>query len=217
MNSNSKYFKYKNKYLQLKNNLLGGQGGTKTLYITIGVPGSGKTTRCERAAQILKGVRYEADDFSGLYDGGFKPELLPAAHAWCKENVKKAMTDNIEDIYQSNTNLNPRDMLNYLQFAVTYSYKVKIIIPEQDKLLHYPTELLYPDQKAHVIEVRSGVVDGQKSIPIGAMNSMITLFETNIGRIRKIKSELDENDLERNPQSWIDQINILFPRPLPKR
>ncbi len=152
-----------------------------------------------------------------MYDGGFKPDLLPLAHTWCKQNVTDAMIKNTEDIYQSNTNLNPRDMLDYLQLAVTYSYKVKIIIPEQDKLLHYPTELSYDNQKVHVINVRSGAVDGQKSIPEVAMNRMITLFETNIGLIRRIKSEFDENDLESNPQSWIEQINRLFPLLPPKR
>ena len=73
MNDNSKYLKYKNKYLQLKNNLLGGVGGIKTLYITIGVPGSGKTSRCQRTATLLHGVRFEADEFPGLYEGGFTP------------------------------------------------------------------------------------------------------------------------------------------------
>jgi hypothetical protein len=210
MNNNSKYLKYKNKYLQLKNNLLGGVGGIKTLYITIGVPGSGKTSRCQRTATSLGGVRYEADDFPGLYDGGFRQNLLKLAHAWCKENVKKAMEINVEDIYQSNTNLNPRDMMDYLEFARTHSYRVKIIIPEKGNLLHYSTPMPYESQIRHVKMVRSGAIEDQKIIPEQAMNGMIVIFEKNIEIIRKIKSELDANDMEHDPGSWIRQINKAF-------
>jgi hypothetical protein len=122
------------------------------------------------------------------------------------------MERKVEDIYQSNTNLNPRDMIEYLQFAKTHSYKVKILIPEKDNLLHYSTTLPYESQVRHVKSVRSGAVEDQKIIPEQAMNGMIVTFEQIIETIRKIKVELETTDMENNPEAWIQQINIEFPR-----
>lgn len=208
--SNLKYLKYKNKYIDLKKKMLGGVNGVKTLYITIGVPGSGKTTRCERTAQMHHGVRFEADDYPGLYEPEFNPKKLGEAHTWCKKNVLESMEAGIEDIYQSNTNLNPRDMLDYLDMASKYGYIVKIITPPDGNLLHYSTTIPYDAQISHVKMVRSGEIEGQKQIPIAQMNTMIVTFEKNIGIIRKIKMELTDIDMENVPSAWIDKINENF-------
>jgi hypothetical protein len=220
MNSR-KYLKYKNKYLELKNKLFGGANGIKTLYISIGIPGSGKTSRFQRSANIHKGVRFEADEYPGLYNPSLVFEKLRDAHQWCKDNVQASMEQAIEDIYQSNTNLNPRDMLDYLELADRFGYQVKIIIPEEHNsinplegnLLHYPNSLTYEQQKNHLKYVRSGQIEDQKQIPPEAMERMITLYEQNIGLIRRIKKELDEIDSESNPRSWIEKINFYFPPP----
>lgn len=49
------------------------------------------------------------------------------------------------------------------------------------------------------------------------MNRMITLYEQNIGTIRRIKKELDEIDSENNSLAWIQKINFYFPPPPPTR
>jgi hypothetical protein len=68
----------------------------------------------------------------------------------------------------------------------------------------------YESQIRHVKMVRSGAIEDQKIIPEQAMNGMIVIFEKNIEIIRKIKSELDANDMEHDPGSWIRQINKAF-------
>jgi len=219
MNFQLKYLKYKNKYLELKNYIVGGANGIKTLYISIGIPGSGKTSRFERSATLHKGLRFEADDYPGLYTPIFDRSKLGHAHEWCKENVKLSMEKNppIEDIYQSNTNINPRDMLDYLKLAVKHGYQVKIIIPEEGKLLFYPTDKTYEQQKNYLKYVRSGKIHGQKEIPSTSMDRMINLYERNIVSIRKIKKELYEIDKENDPQTWIDKINQYFPEQIRRR
>ena len=211
---NKKYLKYKNKYL-LKKELFGGANGIKTLYISISVPGSGKTSRFEKSANFHKGIRVEADDYPGLYQPVFDFRKLGEAHKWCQEKVLTAMKEGVEDIYQSNTNLDPKNMLSYLEMAKIFGYQVRIIIPNDDKfglpnLLYYPNTLSYEQQKEHLKFVRSGDVDGQKKIPNTSMDRMIIQYEQIIGKIKKIKTELYEMDMDYDPKSWIDKINQYF-------
>ena len=204
----NKYIKYKKKYLDLKNKK-GGSGGIKTLYISFGVPGSGKTKRFERQRQFFQGERCEADEYPQLYEKGFNPKLLGQAHQWCKDLVVTAMSNNVEDIFQSNTNLNPKHMIEYLQMAIQYGYIVKIIFPLDDGLLHYPTNLSIEEQINHVIAVRSGIYPDEKKIPENNMRYMIGLFFDNIGLLKEIKRELDFADTD--PNLWILKINEKFP------
>ena len=124
------------------------------------------------------------------------------------------MKQNIEDIYQSNTNLNPRDMMDYLQMAINYGYIVRIVFPVSH-LLHYTTALSLEGEIDQVKAVRSGSEEGQKIIPSDAMDRMIRLFQNNITRLQMIQRELDLND--NRPQLWFDQINKIFPPPVYKR
>jgi hypothetical protein len=65
------------------------------LYISIGIPGSGKTSRFERSANIHKGRRFEAYEFLGLYEPFFDFRKIGAAHQWCKDNVKSSYINNL--------------------------------------------------------------------------------------------------------------------------
>ena len=123
------------------------------------------------------------------------------------------MNDGREDIYQSNTNLNPRDMYDYLDLATKYGYQVKIILPESENILLYENEIPYQEQKNVVISNRSGNIPGQKSIPEPAMRAMINTFERNIPIMRKIKEELDSIDKEDVSSEWKRKIeeNIISP------
>lgn len=183
----------------------------KKLYILFGVPGSGKTSRARDNNEINGGVRYEADDYQGLYiDGRIQFRLLRNAHEWCQLQIKSAMKNSISKIYQSNTNLNPIDMIKYLKYAHQFGYCVKIIFPEKGNILFYDTELSYDEQIDVVIKNRNGEITCEKIIQTEKMIQMIKLFETNIIIMRKIKNKLDKIDRENDPVSWIHEINDNF-------
>lgn len=58
------------------------------LYLIRGLLGSSKTT----LAHVLTPHSIAADDYPGVYaDGKFHSELVPIAHAWCKQEVERMM------------------------------------------------------------------------------------------------------------------------------
>ena len=186
-------------------------GSIPTLHIAYGVPGSGKTTRFEKEKKLNNGQRWEADDYPELYiNGVFNPQMLPKAHEWCQKNVEKSILNGTVDIYQSNTNLNPRDMIPYLMMAQKYGYDVNIVFPLgfHKALLHYEVDVEV-DHAMKVLENRSGSIEGQKKIPTFAMNKMIALFNKNILALKSIQGNLTANN---NPQYWLSEINRVFPK-----
>lgn len=102
------------------------------LYLIIGIPGSGKTTKAKEIiskyeSQNKQIKHYEADMFFE-HDGQYKfnPALLGKAHAWCQKKTEEAMMNNI-DVIVSNTSLTPRERYFYLALAKLYDYEVKVI------------------------------------------------------------------------------------------
>ena len=64
MSSVQKYLKYKKKYNILKNKMMMYGGNNGILYITIGIPSSGKTTLCKTIVETSdSAIRWEADIF----------------------------------------------------------------------------------------------------------------------------------------------------------
>jgi predicted kinase len=230
----NKYLLYKKKYLDLHYSSIGGSSATmaipstsKKLYISFGVPGSGKTSRLGKFAEeiglesecIFKSelrdlasnktmATHEADNYKPLYERGFNPRLLGDAHKWCQSNLEAEMAAGHSHVFQSNTNLNPRDMIPYLDMAIKYGYEVIIVLPSEGSLLHYPTELTYSDQVRKVIENRNGSKPGEKVIPREQMIRMIGTFETNISKLRSLLKSLDLH--QTNPSKLKEQISINF-------
>ena len=251
-----KYLKYKQKYQQLK--MLGGISGIKTLHISVGVPGSGKTTRAKISNEIINNstrlqpsitrevlgeqviehfipssrptivlenaVRFEADDFPGLYDidGKIKPfdshgiSNFFKAHQWCTGLVEDAMIKDIEDIYQSNTNLEPGFLIKYLELAINYGYEVDIILPPTGSIIHSQNTngTDYLGQLEEITKRRDGTTNLQnplrkkenldKKLPPDVMQKMFNSFDQNIRFYREIKYNFGENS--RNPELWRREI-----------
>jgi predicted kinase len=136
------------------------------LIILVGVSGSGKTT----FAKTMTNTPYEADNYPGLYvNGRLQVHLLSKAHEWCQQQVRLAMSEQVPFLVQSNTNLEPRHLLPYLESASYYGYQVRLILPSHG-LLYYQTP---QDQVSYVIQVRS---QGERIVPEHAMKRMIDQF-----------------------------------------
>lgn len=102
------------------------------LYLIIGIPGSGKSTKANEIISQYKSknmsiLHYEADMFfekDGQYK--FNPALLGQAHSWCQKKTERAMMDHI-DVIVSNTSLTPKERYVYLALAKLYDYEVEVI------------------------------------------------------------------------------------------
>lgn len=88
-----------------------------------GLPGSGKTTLAKKIAGE-NGLHFEADMFFGpQYD--FKPALLSQAHAWCQDEVFKALLAG-KEVVVSNTFTQAWEMQVYLNYAQVLGIEVTI-------------------------------------------------------------------------------------------
>ena len=98
----------------------------KQLYLIRGASGSGKTT----LAQSLCANRVVcADDFPGLYKGGYRLELQEQAHQWCLAQTE-AVLHSGKNIAVANTFSRRRHLLPYLELSKKYGYRVSIVTCE---------------------------------------------------------------------------------------
>ncbi len=99
----------------------------KVLYITRGLPGSGKST----FAQSLDCPFVEADmyfDHNGEYK--FDPTKLRDAHNWCRNKVRDWMMVDTPKIAVSNTFTQNWEMETYYELAKEFGYTVFSVIVE---------------------------------------------------------------------------------------
>lgn len=213
MNYYEKYLKYKKKYLNLKNQF-GGYNGK--IYILVGPPGSGKSTRSKELSIGQERLICEADKFPGLYNarGDIDFKKSAAAHASCKLCVDNLMKAREPIIVQANTNLNlgSKGIKPYIEMARKYNYEVDIILPTDD-LLYFNIDKegkMLPEQKRemqikHLKEarsVRSSDVSGFKRVPTIAIDRMVDNFYS-------LKTEMQELSEIHNPEEILKRISIL--------
>ncbi len=98
----------------------------KILVLVRGLPGSGKSTFCN----LIADARTAADDFPGLYDGGFHPELLPQAHRFCQRTTRGHLVltaPNRRIIAVDNTFSQRWEMEPYLQMTKELGVRVNVV------------------------------------------------------------------------------------------
>ena len=167
----------------------------KRFVFTVGPPGSGKSTQFPDA--------YEADKYPNLYSrsGHINKRLLKLAHTKCLEDCIKDMTQGTQLVVQSNTNLNSKNLISYLEACVRYNYQVNCILPIND-LLHFHDGNLKTrsNQIKHLIETRSR---GIRIIPEDVIYRMVNDFDDIMSFYQKLVDE-------KRPEKWIEAIKNPF-------
>jgi len=108
----------------------------KILYLTRGLPGSGKTTLAHQLTNLHSIC--EADKFFYDKEGNYNwdGDKLNEAHSWCVSEVKVRMMDNARNeqfypiIVVSNTFTMESEMEPYIELAKKYGYTVISLILE---------------------------------------------------------------------------------------
>ena len=104
------------------------------LILVRGIPGSGKSTMAKLLGAGGSGIRHlEADMFfvhTGNGEYKFDINKLGAAHTWCQEQTRQAMTKGYSRIIVSNTFTTEKEMNPYFQLAKDHNYAVHTIIVE---------------------------------------------------------------------------------------
>jgi predicted kinase len=105
----------------------------KTLLLTIGCSGAGKSTYANRLAERLnrrfgyRVVVLEADDYfykDGKYN--WNQNQLHAAHLNCQNRTNQQMRAGVDLVICSNTNTSHKDRKPYLELAKKWDYDVRL-------------------------------------------------------------------------------------------
>ena len=108
----------------------------KKVIITIGCPGSGKSTRVKDIVSKNKNVVVcSADNFfmkNGVYE--WNPSKIRNAHEYCQKIFLDALNDDsIEIIIVDNTNITKKDRKFYIDNAKKFTNNIEFLIPEDFK------------------------------------------------------------------------------------
>lgn len=104
----------------------------KKVYIMIGLPGSGKSTKANEIASQFPpwdAIIHSTDSYfmkDGSYN--FNPGLLGVFHQKNFEAFQKSIKQNLSCIIVDNTNIRPRDRRPYIDEAVTAGYEVEELV-----------------------------------------------------------------------------------------
>ena len=167
----------------------------KEFVFTVGPSGSGKSTSFPNG--------FEADKYPKLYnrDGSINKKLLNMAHRKCLQDCIDKMIVQDAMVMQTNTNLNPKNLSEYLKACIKYGYMIKCVFPGNDLLYYYDEDVdTRSKQIEKIISVRSS---GMRIIPENALYQMINTFDLVKNFYKKMLKETD-------PQIWLDAIDNPF-------
>ena len=105
-----------------------------SLIMTIGLPGSGKSTWAKTRVSKKDMVIAADDYFDKFNDGNFDAKLLQKAHDWAQTKVSNALKAG-QSVVANNTNTTLSEMHAYITKAVFSGYPHKIVfavMPEQN-------------------------------------------------------------------------------------
>jgi predicted kinase len=94
-----------------------------------GLPGSGKSTLAEKLAEGQNSVVLAADDFM---KNGYDPNLVYAAHMWCRRRFEESLQARIDLVIVANTNTTKAEIQPYMDKAAEYGYEAVIVEVECD-------------------------------------------------------------------------------------
>lgn len=103
-----------------------------TLYIMHGLPGSGKSTKCqELQKKLMFWLCLSTDNYwirpDGYYD--FNPKRIKEAHEWTFKHYMQEVQEDLTDTIIDNTNLSLADCRKYLDNWPAYG-KIEIVEPD---------------------------------------------------------------------------------------
>lgn len=96
------------------------------LYIVRGLPGSGKSTLARKIVSsefIRETDMYFIEPHDETYH--FDPKLLPNAHKWCQEEIRKLLQAQHEEVCVANTFTMRWEYQPYLDMATEYGEVLK--------------------------------------------------------------------------------------------
>ena len=114
---------------------------SKTIYLFLGIHGSGKTTYIKKHPEFKNFERCSAEDNPELIELHKQPFLIDLdtksksaviqknAHKWCEEQVEIHVKNGTNNIIVDNTNLTVDSLQSYVQIAQENGYDIQFILP----------------------------------------------------------------------------------------
>ncbi len=104
----------------------------RKVYLTHGLPGSGKSFRAKQLLDEFGGIILSTDNFwirpNGLYD--FRIDLLGQAHQWNQKRFEEEIDKRTNNIIVDNTNISWKECKPYATYAIQNGYTVEIVEPK---------------------------------------------------------------------------------------
>lgn len=143
------------------------------LFIMMGIPGSGKSTRAKKIANCV----FEADNYwlNCVGEYLFIPHKIRDAHIWCQSEVRKAMQDGKTSICVANTSLTPVERKPYVDLAKEFDYDVSLELPDSPWFLDVLPRLR--DKTFTEEDIRVFVEKTVHNVPYAVIKSMMERWD----------------------------------------
>jgi len=174
----------------------------KTLIVSRGPSGSGKSSMSRKLSEQLNAPVFTTDDFfmqSGSYQ--FDPSQLGQAHEWNRQRVEESMRGETPLIIVDNTNTQFWEMKPYVQLAQQYGYAVDFKEPEWHSDLKTPEGVWNVD----FLESMQDQPDREKSLPRHILEQMVSRYEYNPSVEAVLQSERPERPARKRIDDELEE------------